>query len=81
MEDLEKVVLDAIEEIQGIKTDTGQSPNYVFIAEVYNFLRPELPQGFESSVLQCLRVLCRKGLISYSLTVNGAVMFGVKIFE
>lgn len=74
----EQLVYDAVEEIQGIKKDSMQSPDFATLTEVYNFLRPELPSGFEATVLQTLRTLCRKCKITYRMTVNGIPMFGIK---
>lgn len=74
----EQLVYDAVEEIQGIKKDSLQSPDLAMLTEVYNFLRPELPSGFEATVLQALRTLCRKCEIMYRMTVNGTPMFGIK---
>lgn len=74
----ESLAYEAVEEIQGITRDSGRSPDFALINEVYNFLRPELPQGFESGVLDALRALYRRGLIEFHQTVNGIPMFGIK---
>lgn len=74
----ERITLDAVVEIQGIKRESGRSPDFAMLHEVYNFLRPELLQGFEGAVLGALRNLCRRGLIDFHQNVNGVPMFGVK---
>ncbi|MBD5367223.1 MAG: hypothetical protein HDR82_09560 [Bacteroides sp.] len=76
--DIERLVYDAISEIQDIKRAGGQSPDYAMHFEINNFLRPELPPGFETSILKALRLLCRRRLIDFHHTVNGLIMFGIK---
>ncbi len=75
---LELTVYEAVEEIQGIKHYNGQQPDYALLPEVYNFLRPESPEGFERDALSALRSLYRRGLITFHQTVNKIPMFGVK---
>ncbi len=74
----ERISLEAVGEIQGIKRESGRAPDFAMLHEVYNFLRPELPQGFEGAVLGALRTLCRRGLIEVHQTVNLIPMFGIK---
>lgn len=78
LSEIESVVYDAVDEIQGMKRDSGQVPDFALIFEVCNFLRPELPQGFESDVMGALRSLYCRGMIEYHQNVNGVPMFGVK---
>lgn len=74
----ERTAYEAVDEIQGIKREYRQVPDYAMLPEIYNFLRPELPAGFEQPILNALRSLYRRGLISYHSTVNGIPMFGIK---
>lgn len=76
--DSEKAALEAVADIQEMKRDGGQTPDYALLPEVYNFLRPELPAGFEADILKSLRALYRRGLIEFHQTVNGIPMFGIK---
>ena len=74
----EQHAYEAVAYIQGVKREYGREPHYAMLHEVYNQLRPELPSGFESAILQALRTLYRRGLIEHHRTVNGMPMFGVK---
>lgn len=74
----EQITLEAIDEIQGVKREYRQVPDYAQLHEVYNYLRPELPSGFEPQVFGALRSLCRRGLIECHVTVNKLPMFGIK---
>lgn len=74
----ERLAFEAVEEIQSMKRDNRREPDYAMIFEVYNFLRPELPAGFEPSILEALRNLYRKNLIVHHKNINGIPMFGVK---
>lgn len=76
--DSEKTALEAVADIQEMKRDGGQTPDYALLPEVYNFLRPELPAGFEADILKSLCALYRRGLIEFHQTVNGIPMFGIK---
>lgn len=76
--DSENAAYGAVKEIQEMKHDSGLQPDYAMLYEVYNFLRPELPNGFEQSILESLRMLYRRGLIVFHKSVNGIPMFGVK---
>lgn len=75
--DIDTLVLEAVEEIQTIKCDTARHPDYALLPEVHNFLRPELPEGFEPAVLSSLRTLYRRGIIEHHRNVNGIPMFGI----
>lgn len=77
----ERLVYDAVDEIQSIKRDNGRSPDFAMLHEVYNFLRPEMGGGFEGEALGALRTLHRRGLIEYRVTVNKIPMFGIKTRE
>lgn len=70
-------VLDAIGEIQGIKSDTGQAPAFAFLDEIANFLRPEHPGLDADALLPALRALYREKRIEHHRTVNGLLMLGV----
>lgn len=70
-------VLDAVAEIQGIKSDTGQAPVFAFLDEIANFLRPEYPGVDADALLPSLRTLYREKRIEHHRTVNGLPMFGV----
>lgn len=70
-------VLDAIGEIQGIKSDTGQAPAFAFLDEIANFLRPEHPGLDADALLPPLRTLYREKRIEHHRTVNGLLMLGV----
>lgn len=74
----ESLAFEAVKEIQGMKRDYKRFPDYATIHEVYNSLRHELPEGFEESILNALRSLYRRGLITHHSTVNGVPMFGIK---
>lgn len=74
----ERAAFEAVDEIQGIKRDNKQAPDYAQLHEVYNFLRPEMADGFEPRILEALRSLCRRGLLCHNLNVNKLPMFGVK---
>ena len=76
--DIERLVYDTIREIQDMKRDNGQSPDYAMHFEINNFLRPALPDGFETDILKALRLLCRRRLIQFHHTVNGLLMFCLK---
>lgn len=67
---LQSIVYDVVDEIQGIKRDNKQDPNYATIDEVMNSLKQE--------VLQQLREMYKGGLITFQRTVNGVAMFGIK---
>lgn len=73
----EGLAYEAVREIQEIKRDNRQRPDYALLFEVYNYLRPELAEGFEGKILQALRCLYRKGLIVFHKNVNGVPMFGI----
>lgn len=70
MNPIHQLLYDTVEEIQTIKHDNGQSPDFAAMPEVFNSLHAEL--------LENLRQLCRDGLLECHQTVNGIVMFGIK---
>ena len=77
LSEYERIVYDAVKEIQEIKTESRQEPNMALLFEVYNFVRPELNEGCEKDVLTTLRVLYRKGLIIFRKNLNGIPMFAI----
>lgn len=76
--DVERLTYEAVEEIQGIKHDNGQFPDYAILSEVYNYMRPELSHNVEKSTLDALRVLYKRGMIEFHRNINGTLMFGIK---
>lgn len=74
----ERLVYDAVKEIQGMKNDSNIQPDYAILFEIFNYLRHETPDNFESNILQTLRTLYRKGFIEFHKNVNGVPMFGIK---
>lgn len=70
-------VLEALNEIQGIKVDTHKFPSMVFAEEIVNFLTPEYPDINNDLVINRLRELYREQKIEHNRTVNGRSMFGV----
>ena len=66
----EQMTLDAIEEIQSMKRDSGKTPDFATMIEVENSFKVELKEAINS--------LVRKGRIEWHKTVNGVLMFGVK---
>lgn len=80
-ETLDQQIFDAISEIQGIKRDSHLSPDYAMMPEVFNFLRPEYGERFETmeaDLKEGIRRLCRAKRIEWHMTVNGVLMFGVR---
>lgn len=67
---MERIALDAVSEIQDIKRNEGGYPDYAALDEIINSLRAEM--------LEALRRLYRKGLVTHHLNVNGTSLFGVK---
>ena len=67
---MEQMAIDAIEEIQSMKHDSGKAPDFATMIEVENSFRVELKEAINS--------LVRKGCIEWHKTVNGVLMFGVK---
>ena len=77
LSEYERIVYDAVKEIQEIKTESRQEPNMALLFEVYNFVRPELNEDCEKDVLTTLRVLYRKGVITFRKNLNGIPMFAI----
>lgn len=67
---LQSILLAAVEEIQGIKHDNGQSPDFATFDEVFNSVKVEMTEA--------LRELCRQHKLEYHKNVNGIISFGVK---
>lgn len=67
---MERIALDAVSEIQDIKRNNGNQPDYAMLDEIINSLRAE--------VLESLRDLYRKGFITHHHNINGISLFGVK---
>lgn len=67
---IERIALDTVNEIQNIKRSEGGYPDYAALEEIINSLRAE--------ILESLRRLYRKGLVTHHLNVNGISLFGVK---
>lgn len=70
MQQIDKLVIDAIEDIVNIRQSNGHVPALATLNEIMNSLRP--------IVLESLRGLYRNGLITFHKTVNGTQMFGIK---
>lgn len=66
---LERIVIETVSEIQDIKRNDGGHPDYAVLDEIINSLRTE--------VLESLRSLYRKGLVTHHSNVNGISMFGL----
>lgn len=72
-----EAVREAVEEIQGMKRDSGRVPAFAFRHEVLNLLRPEWPGVSSEDALRALRELYREKRIEHHMTVNDLPMFGV----
>lgn len=70
MTELEKIVYDTVMEIQRIKADNKELPDFATQREIYN--------SFKVEILTALRSLYLNGLIVHRHTVNGENMFGIK---
>lgn len=70
MTQFEQIVYDIVRDIQDIKRDNRQIPDYVFTTEIQNSINVD--------ILEALRNLYRNGYIEHHKTVNKADMFGIK---
>lgn len=80
-EAIDQQLFDTISEIQGMKRDSHLFPDYAMMPEVFNFLRPEYGERFETmeaDLKEGIRRLCRAKRIEWHMTVNGVLMFGVR---
>lgn len=69
MTHLENLVYETIFEIQSIKRGNSQFPDLALKTEIYNSIKIE--------ILEALRSLYRRHIISFSRNVNGIEMFGI----
>lgn len=67
---MERIALDIVREIQDVKRSGGSIPDYAALDEIMNSLKTE--------VLESLRSLYRKGLITHHHNINGISLFGTK---
>lgn len=67
---MERIAFDTVREIQDIKRSEGCHPDYAALEEIMNSLKTE--------VLESLRSLYSKGLITHHHNINGISLFGTK---
>ena len=70
MTEFEKIVYDTVSEIQRIKTENKQAPDFALEREVYNSIKAE--------ILTALRSLYLQGLIEHRRSLNGENLFRLK---
>ncbi len=70
MGQIDKLIIDTVEDVVSIKRANGQVPAAATLDEIMNSIRP--------MVLESLRGFYRDGVITFHKTVNGTLMFGIK---
>lgn len=70
MPDMELMAYEAVREIQEMKKDGGLHPDLATKTEIFNSIQVE--------VMEALRSLFRKGMITFHRNVNGLEMFGIR---
>ena len=70
LSDIQRLTYDAVKEIVDIKRGGGQAPAFASLTEVNNF--------FHVEILEALRELYRRGLITHHTSINKIPMFGIK---
>lgn len=70
LSDIQRLTYDAVKEIVDIKRGSDRAPAFASLTEVNNF--------FHVEILEALRELYRRGLITHHTSINKIPMFGVK---
>ena len=68
--EIQRLTYDAVKEIVDIKRGSDQAPAFASLTEVNNF--------FHVEILEALRELYRRGLITHHTSINKIPMFGIK---
>lgn len=68
--DIQRLTYDAVKEIVDIKRGSDQASAFASLTEVNNF--------FHVEILEALRELYRRGLITHHTSINKIPMFGIK---
>lgn len=71
--DAERMIMDAVTEIQAAKRDDRRVPDYATLDEIVSYSHIE-----RDEVLRILRSLYKGGCVEHRRTVNGILMFGIK---